>query len=129
MTIVGKTFLIPRPPTYKIDCLFIVIAPDKDPNKVLMVNVTNSLDNGDNSCVIFPHDHPFVIRKSYINYADAQLGDIPSISEAVKTELIKKHQSVSYDLLWKIQQVGLKSIAISLKHKEILALYIQNHPN
>jgi len=115
MLSVGDTFLIPTPPRFNAEHLFIIIAIEKSSHKALMVNVTSYKEGCDGSCILNVGEHPFLTHRSVINYADARITTVGAIEESLKQKFFKIHEPVSSDLLKKIQQGGLNSPAVSLK--------------
>lgn len=96
---VGSTFLIPTPPFFEIQHLYILIAAEKKTNKGLIVNFTTSKDGCDKSCVVMPGEHSFLKHESVINYADSKIASISTIEEALSKGVIKPHTPVSPEVI------------------------------
>jgi len=111
----GSTFLIPTPPFFKTQHLYILIAAEKKTNTGLIVNITSSKDGCDKSCIVMPGEHAFLRHESVINYADSKITSISTIEEALSKGIIKPHDPVSPELLNRIRVSGLKSSAIPNK--------------
>lgn len=49
--------------------LWVVVSdPDKNPDQVAVVNMTDADHNRDHSCVLSPGEHPYVIKKTCMFY-------------------------------------------------------------
>lgn len=99
MAIRRATLLVPSGPAHDVNRhhLHIVLndpALDKDgQTRVLIVSVTSipTSQNYDSSCTLFPGEHPFVNKHSYVLYRKALLADPVDLENKVKTgEFIAK---------------------------------------
>jgi hypothetical protein len=119
---VGDTFLLSIPPNDKH--LFVVIAPARS-GKYLCVNLTSKRNNSDTSCVLQPGDHPFVKHESVINYKDTREVDPAVIQNQISRGNSQPYQSVSSEVLNRIQQGGLISKRLKNKYKEYLRIFLK----
>jgi len=101
MVTVGDTFLIPTPPDFKTEHLFIVIIAING-DEVLMVNVTTKTDNSDLSCILTIGDHDFVWHDSVINYNDTIKTNIKLLETNLENNKINSHTPISESLLTRI---------------------------
>ncbi len=101
MVNIGDTFLIPTPPDFATEHLFIVvISINKD--EVLIVNITTKTDNSDLSCILTTKDHEFIYHDSVINYRDATKTSTKLLEANLENKKINTHQPCSKALLEKI---------------------------
>lgn len=80
--------------------------PNESPHRILLLNVTSwkETPGSDDSCLVFPKDHPSISHKSYINY---NLGEIRPLSHLRRIEdngCIEEKEKASTELLEKIHQ-------------------------
>lgn len=87
------TLLVPSGPVDDPDRkhLFILLTDPQPPDQsTLLVGVASVYDNipHDPTCYLYPGDHPFIRRQSYINYARARIEPAPKLAEGVKQGLL-----------------------------------------
>ncbi len=120
MITIGDTFLIPTPPDFKTEHLFIVvIAINKD--EVLMVNVTTKTDSSDLSCLLTIDDHNFIWHDSVINYYDTTKTSIELLEKNIENNKITSHEPVSTELLDKIIKGASNSTFLPEEFKRYFA--------
>lgn len=81
----------------------IVSDPLQDAEKIVFVNFTSHKDGKDESCVLLPGDHPFIIRKTIISYADAASASIEQLSLLNATNTMYLVESINDDVLSRIR--------------------------
>lgn len=76
----GDTF---RPTDSTIDKyrhLWVILSdPDQDPDEVVVVSITEAHPKKDMSCVLQPHDHPFLYKESCVAYDLANLTSVTDL--------------------------------------------------
>lgn len=87
------TLLIPSGPDHDLDRkhLFILLtdpipAPDMGAKQVLLVGIATRNSNlpHDPTCLLYPGDHPFIIRESYVNYRFARIEEADKLATGVQ---------------------------------------------
>lgn len=87
------TLLVPSGPIDDPDRkhLFVLLTDPQPPDQsTLLVGVASVYDSipHDPTCYLYPGDHPFIRRQSYINYARARIEPAPKLVEGVKQGLL-----------------------------------------
>jgi hypothetical protein len=76
----GDTF---RPTDASIDTyrhLWVIVSdPDQDPEKVVIVSITEAHPKKDTACILQPHDHPFLYKESCVAYDLANLVSVADL--------------------------------------------------
>ena len=75
--------------------------PDDKTGAVVLVNFTEHRDNKDKSCVVDVGDHPYITKKSVVEYRRAWVCT-PEEQASLKKSL-QMHEAVSPELLQRIQ--------------------------
>lgn len=119
----GTTFIFSEKPNQ--EHLWMVVTNPKL-EKVVIVNFTSFRLGSDESCVVDAGEHPFVRKKTCVNYADAKV--VPSKNLA-KLLGMKRHngsfvcpqrEPLSNELLLRIQQGAVISDRTPLEAKSIV---------
>ena len=117
----GDTFLIPEPGTSLDSHLWIVLSdPSVDADKVLIVNLTSFRDDKDQSCILLPGDHPFVTKKTCVNYGGIKVVAAADLERLLTAGHMKAHEPFGADVLERIRQSAAKSSHIKYAHRLIL---------
>lgn len=104
----GDAFLAPI--RHDVDAhLWIVLAGPDENGKVLVVNVTSYQARKDTTVTLVAGDHPFVTKKSVINYAEARMAKVSALDIASKNGDIKFQAPVSSKVLETVRVGLLKS--------------------
>ncbi|MCG8587614.1 MAG: hypothetical protein MI757_23145 [Pirellulales bacterium] len=118
----GDTFLIEEPGTSLDSHLWIVLSdPDIDPHSVLLVNFTSFREDKDQACIVDPHEHGYLSKKSCVNYQKAKVVGVVDLDNLLTNKLIKKHDPLSAELLQKIRDGASNSKYIEFGAWEMLA--------
>jgi len=99
-----NTILVPIPaPTCKH--LFIVLtAPDGEPPKVVMVNVTTRRPHSDCTVVLTCGDHAFIKHESVVAFEYAALFEVERLERGLKNGRIAKYPDIDHRLFEVIKQ-------------------------
>jgi hypothetical protein len=116
----GNSYLIPNPPHYETEHLYVIIAINTGNKKALIVNLTENKAGKEQGCIINPGEHPFVKKQTTINFAEAKITDIKNLEESVKHGVIKIHAKFEESILKRIQEAALSSPSIPIKCQEFL---------
>lgn len=109
MVAIGDTYWIEDPLSAKPHLYFVITEPDEN-NRVLLVNMTDTGNISDRSCVIEPKDHKAVSKKSAIHYGDPIYARTSKIERAItETEKFQYGPRASDELIEKIQRGALSS--------------------
>ena len=114
----GDTIIIPLPDTSYDSHLWIVISDPSRGDECMIVNFTSSPDK-DQACVVVPGEHPYVTKRTCVNFKDAKkckTGDLDRLDRIPKPE---KLRPLSAELLAKIRigrsgvkdELGLRAVA------------------
>lgn len=88
----------------KIRHLRIVITDKNDSNEYLTVPVdTLKFHFQDSSCIIAPHEHPFIKEQSFVNYRYAKVLSFAEIFNGIRHGVFITKEDVSAELLIRIQ--------------------------
>lgn len=80
--------------------LWIVISdPKKDPNKVIIVNLTTSHGRRTATCILCKGDHPFITRDSEVDYRHARCVSCAKIQHQHKNGRIDMREPASSDMI------------------------------
>jgi len=115
----GDTFLVASPETTYDSHLWIVI---NDPNvngDCVIVNFTSWRQDKDQACVLELGDHPYIRRKTCVNYKDAKHMDQTKLDTLVASKGLKRHDPVSQPLLQRIRE-GVYESRMELRIVEVL---------
>ena len=82
---------------------------DEEPSNVVIVNLTTHTDRGDQTVILDEGDHPFIQRRTIINYVDAKFSSTSAINKAIEIEAIVPHQPFQSEILEKIKGGLLQS--------------------
>jgi len=103
------------------ECPWVVSSNPNESGNVVIFSIKSWRENNcDGSCVIDPTEHPFLLRKSTVDY---QLGRLltPAIIEIMdKRGCYSLLEPVSRDLLKRIQQGALDSIFTPQKFQKLV---------
>jgi hypothetical protein len=110
----GDTFLM-RTPGYSVDHLWIVISdPSLHSGTFIIVNLTTDVARASADCELIPGCHPWVVKKCYVNFADA-LKITPELEGNIAmlraTKAVLPHDPLDPKIVATIIQVAKKSKA------------------
>ena len=108
----GDTFLLPRREGQK-EHLWVVLTEPDEFSKSVCVNISSYRDTyGDKTTILQPGEHPFIVRKSVVRYADAAEMDMKALDMALNSNLhivCEQREPCIPELLDKIVQGLLES--------------------
>lgn len=104
------------------DHWWIVISdPAKDPDNVLIVNMTSFRQDKDQSCLLNPGDHEIVEHNSVIFYADSRVHAASHLNHLVSMGRVKcAGKLFPPHILQLIREGAMQSKFMKLKHAQIL---------
>lgn len=123
----GESILVPSGPEEKQHLFSIIIDPvtvsgyGSKPLALLVCAV--SIKPGiiiDDSCLLFPGDHPFIIHDSFIDYKFTRLEHKEHLEKCVNKGLFTVKEQCSSDLIKRIIEGALKSKRLSREYKNII---------
>ena len=80
-----------------------VISDPTQSERVLIVNFTSWRADKDQACVLEQGDHPYISKKTCVNYKDAKLCETAKLDELVKNGLMKPHDPLNPGILERIR--------------------------
>ncbi len=104
--------------------LWVVLSdPSKDPNNILLVNLTSWKPEKERACVLNVGDHPWITHETCVNYNDfdAIVTTLPKLHAAKDAGALKMQEPLSEKVLQLILQGAAESVRLSLEKAEILA--------
>lgn len=118
----GDTFQTTSSKAYIDNHLWVVISdPDAHPtDKVLIVNLTSWRKDREQVCLLSPADHPFISRKTCVNYAESRIVDRAKVEKALDSGLLQSHETATKKLLKRIRDGAAVSRRIPLANAEFL---------
>ena len=100
----GDTLIVAIPGTSLDSHLWIVISdPEADPAHVVIVNMTSWRSDKDQACVLDVGDHPYVSKKTCVNYSDAKIHPSDDLARLLTCGKIQSHAACSASLLSRIR--------------------------
>jgi hypothetical protein len=113
----GDTFLVA---VAADEHLWMIISdPDVDPQRVLVVNFSSWKPYHDQACIVEPGDHPFVIRRSCVNYPEARVTDADVLERLRAANQLFPRQPLSPELLARIRR-SARASRLRLEHLQVL---------
>jgi hypothetical protein len=113
----GATFL-------RVDAdnhLWVVISdPTKDPDNVLIVNLTTSDERKERACILRPGDHPWIKHETCVNYGDSVVTTLAKLNAAIAGNALRVQATMPPDVLKKIRNGVLDSDRIATEREDIL---------
>lgn len=100
----GDTFIIPLPGTSYDSHLWMVISDPGQGNECVLVNFTSWRADKDQACVVEPGEHPYVSRKTCVNFRDAKKCRIRDLDRLIASGSMKNSARLSAELLSKIRK-------------------------
>ncbi len=101
--------------------LWVVLSdPVKDPENVLLVNLTTLGPRKEQACVLTHNDHPWVRHPTCVNYGDAVVTTLAKLRDAKNGGAITLQDPVSAALLQRMREGALASERMSLDNADIL---------
>ena len=101
--------------------LWIVISDTQQSvDKIVIVNITTWRKGGDESCLLYQGDHPFINRQTYVNYQDAKIVKLERLDELEGNGSITRRESLSSNILAKIREGAMTSDLTIIKIQKIL---------
>lgn len=100
----GDTFIIDEPGTSLDSHLWIAISdPAANPEEVVLVNFTKYRADKDQACIVECGDHPFVSRKTCVEYRGAKTASARELQTLLDSGAISSHKPASPGLLARIR--------------------------
>ena len=116
----GDTMIVTLPQASVDSHLWIVISdPDADPDKVVIVNMTSWREDKDQACILNIGDHPYVSRRTCINYGGAKVVTRDGLDALMASGKVKADAKCSDALLLRIRN-GVADSRMSLGIVEVL---------
>jgi hypothetical protein len=101
---------VPDPKASYDSHLWMIISdPGNHPDKVVIVNFTSWADWKDQACVVDVGEHPYVHKKTCVNYAGAKIVTLDQLKTLEQAGRLKMHSHLSEALLRRIRQGVLDS--------------------
>lgn len=117
----GDTMMVAEPGTSLDSHLWIVISdPQQNSDQIVIVNLTSFRPDKDQACVLDVGDHPFIQKRTCVNYADAKVQPAASLQKLLDSGKIKSHAKCSSELLAKIR-AGVAESMMELGIADVLA--------
>lgn len=91
--------------------------PDDD---VLIVNLTSWRSDRERVCVLNPGDHPFVTRKTCVNYRESRLIRAHQLEHPLRTGALVTDNPFDAEVLQRIREGAAQSERIPLQNAELL---------
>jgi len=101
--------------------LWVVVSdPGRDPNRLLIVNLTTVRSSCDPACILNAGDHPFVKHPSYLLYAESRIVTSAELDQKVAAGQIILEPKMRGDVLARIRQGAAISNYIPLQNRKLL---------
>jgi hypothetical protein len=100
----GDSFLIRQDgASYDSHLWFIISDPGCD-HFILIANFTSWREDKDLSCVVEPHEHPYLSKTSCVNYAKSKIVPTIKIEQLIESSHIIPNAPLSPELLKRIRE-------------------------
>lgn len=101
------SLLVPSGPAHDPDRkhLFIVLSdPVTDEYVVLLVSISSAKENrwNDPSCLLYPGEHPFITKKSFVDYSSARIEPADKLLRGVQSGKLIAQSPVSQEIFERI---------------------------
>ena len=117
----GDTLQVTNPRGSYDSHLWIVLSkPELDAEHVLIVNFTGWRLDKDQACILDKGDHPYITKKTCVNYADSKIVTAEHIGELVRSHALEEHARVTMELLERIREGAMLSKFMPLDHGQLL---------
>lgn len=117
----GDSFFLYAPEVHNTSHLWVVLSdPERDPENVLVVNITTWKHDHDDACILERGDHPFVIRRTCVNYGAARTLKLEQITEQAAKGGIKLQEPFNPEVLQRMRTGATRSEHLALKHRQLL---------
>ena len=117
----GDTFVNAAAGSIRPHLWALISDTDQSTDEIVIVNFTTfrSLDC-DDTCVIQPHEHGFVVHETCISYADAEITDVKRLRQALDRGLLTPQKRLSVELLQRIRDGAERSPDTPHKVRKVL---------
>jgi len=95
--------------------------PLKDSAKVVIVNFTSDSADKDQACIVNVGDHPWVSKKTCVNYPEARFLSVEDFWKLKKAGLIQSQEPASPQLLERMQRAVADSLDVPIEIEDLLA--------
>lgn len=113
----GSTFLRADKDSH----LWVIISdPTKDPERVLVVNLTTHDQRKEDVCILERGDHPWITHKTCVNYEDAIVTSVAKLFELKDGGLIRLREPVAALVLKRMRDGAAESTRMALDNANIL---------
>lgn len=110
----GDTFIIQRVGDF--DFLWIVTSRSNEDGGIVIFKLKPwRQDHSDESCIILPNEHPFIVRKSVVDYRLGRLLTPDLLKILNDSGCFIPHEKTSGELLGRIQRGALESLFTAQK--------------
>ncbi len=112
----GTTFLLSAVDIH----LWIIISDAKrDPENVLIVNLTTLDPRKERSCLLKAGDHPWIRHDTCVNYGDSQVTTLDKLVAARDGNALMIQNPLRPDILQRIREGALSSTKMPLDHADL----------
>ncbi len=105
----GDTFIIPLPETSYDSHLWMLISDPSQGDECVIVNFTSWRADKDQACVVEPGEHPYVSKRTCVNFKDAKRCKTGDLDKLVASKNLKNAAPLSVELLAKIRSAVSES--------------------
>jgi len=105
----GDTIVIPLPDTSYDSHLWMVISDPSQGDECVIVNFTSWRADKDQACVVEPGEHPYVSRRTCVNYRDAKRCKTGDLDKLIASRNLKNSAPLSAELLARIRNAVAES--------------------
>jgi len=126
-------------PIYKAGTLLIPSGPSHDPNRKHLHVICNDTDEDglnlivpvaswtndlcDATCILWPHDHDFVRRKSWVVYRNCSIVSATSLENGISEKIIAIHADMNAAAFLRVRNGVCRSSSTSRKVKRYFGCF------
>jgi hypothetical protein len=105
----GETIIIPLPDTSYDSHLWMVLSDPTQGDECVLVNFTSWRADKDQACIVEPGEHPYVSRRTCVNFRDAKRCKTAALDELVASKNLRRSAPLSPELLARIRNAVSQS--------------------
>src|SRR5260370_23536777 len=114
----GSTFLAIDPESHKEHLWIVLSDPEKDPEKVLIVNLTTPRPWKEQVCLVYRNEHPWLTHDSWVDYQQSRVTTLAYLYEGKDSGLFKIQDPMAPAILKRVRDASLQSTRMPLQNAD-----------
>lgn len=100
-------------------CWIVISDPIKDADHIVIVNFTSWRSDKEQACVVEPHEHRYLSKKSCVNYAESKVVQDAQLEALIASGKVRRLETLSDALLERVR-AGVADSWMCDDHAQIL---------